>query len=268
MDENRRQQRPNTQRRVAAVTGAGSGIGARVALRLAEDGFDVAVIDVDPQKAEATARDLVERNPGSARAFAVDVRRAESVSEAFDAIEGWRKAPDVLVNSAGIMHVVPLAECAAEDFRRVMDVNVLGTFLCSQRAARGMIAQRYGRIVNLTSVSGERAGIGRVAYGTSKAAVSGLTRQLAMELGCHGVTANAVAPGPVSTPMTEGKFTPETRRAYESMIPARRLGTVEEMADTIAFLASESAGYINGVTLAVDGGYLAAGVATTAGLQA
>jgi NAD(P)-dependent dehydrogenase (short-subunit alcohol dehydrogenase family) len=256
LNERRGQQRPNSQRRVAAVTGAGSGIGARVALRLAEDAFDVAVIDVD------------QRNPGSARAFAVDVRRAEAVSEAFDAIEGWRKAPDVLVNSAGTMHVVPLTECAAEDFRRVMDVNVLGTFLCSQRAARGMIAQRYGRIANLTSVSRERAGIGRVAYGTSRAAVSGLTRQLAMVLGCHGVTANAVAPGPVSTPMTEGKFTPETRRAYESMIPARRLGTVEEMADTIAFLVSESAGYINGVTLAVDGGYLAAGVATTAGLQA
>ncbi|BEP65418.1 hypothetical protein GmRootV213_59720 (plasmid) [Variovorax sp. V213] len=160
-----------------------------------------------------------------------------------------------------------LLDCQASDFKTVMEVNVAGTFLCAQRAAKGMIAQRYGRIVNLTSISAERAGVGRVAYGTSKAAVAGLTRQLAMELGAYGITANSVAPGPVSTPLTEKIYTPDTKRAFENMIPAKRLGTVGDVASAIAFLASEPAAYINGVMLAVDGGYLAAGVGVTAGLQ-
>lgn len=197
----------------------------------------------------------------------MDVTSSESVENAFAAIEIWRKAPDVLINSAGIMKVASVADCTPEDFKTVMDINVTGVFLCAQRAARGMIAQRYGRIVNLSSISAERAGIGRIAYGTSKGAVASLTRQLAMELGAFGITANSVAPGPIVTAMTREYYTPETRRAFESMIPARRLGTVGEIAHAIAFLSSEGAGYINGITLAIDGGYLAAGVGTTGGLH-
>ncbi|XAH21389.1 SDR family NAD(P)-dependent oxidoreductase [Xylophilus sp. GW821-FHT01B05] len=252
--------------KVAAVTGAGSGIGEAAAMKLAEDGFHVAVIDIQSDKVSAVAR-AIEAIGGQALALVMDVRQADSVDRAFEAIEKWRKCPDVLVNSAGIINVVPLLDCQASDFNTIMEVNVTGTFLCAQRAAKGMIAQRYGRIVNLTSISAERAGIGRVAYGTSKAAVAGLTRQLAMELGAYGITANSVAPGPVSTPLTEEIYTPDTKRAFENMIPAKRLGTVGDVASAIAFLASEPAAYINGVLLAVDGGYLAAGVGVTAGLQ-
>jgi NAD(P)-dependent dehydrogenase (short-subunit alcohol dehydrogenase family) len=158
-------------------------------------------------------------------------------------------------------------QCALADFHAVMEVNVTGAFLCAQRAAKGMIAQKYGRIINLSSIGAERAGIGRIAYGPSKAAVAALTRQLAMELGSFGITANSVAPGPIDTPMTHDCYTPETTRAYQNMIPARRLGTVEEVANAIAFLSSEEAGYINGITLAVDGGFLAAGVGTTGELK-
>jgi NAD(P)-dependent dehydrogenase (short-subunit alcohol dehydrogenase family) len=210
----------------------------------------------------------VARAGGNALPLVVDVCQAESVEAAFAAIEAWRKSPDVLVNSAGVLSIVPVMECQPATFRSLMDVNVLGTFLCAQRAARGMIAQHYGRIVNLTSISGERAGVGRVAYGTSKAAVAGLTRQLAMELGSFGITANSVAPGPIRTPLTEASYTPETIRAFEGMIPAKRLGTVDDVAHAIAFLCGDAAAYVNGVMLAVDGGFLAAGVGTTGGLQA
>ena len=252
--------------RVAAITGAGSGIGEATAYKLSVDGFDVVILDIDMAKAESVAQNVIDRG-GSALPLRVDVRSIESVEAAFEAIESWRKSPTVLVNSAGILKVVPVMDCTPVDFQTVMQVNVTGAFLCAQRAAKGMIAQRYGRIVNLSSISAERAGIGRIAYGTSKSAVAALTRQLALELGALGITANSVAPGPISTPMTRESYTPETMRAFESMIPLRRLGTVDEVARAIAFLSSEAASYINGVMLPVDGGYLAAGIGTTGTLH-
>jgi NAD(P)-dependent dehydrogenase (short-subunit alcohol dehydrogenase family) len=254
------------QRRVAAITGGGSGIGEATAYRLSTDGFDVAILDISRARAEAVARKVMDRD-GSALPVFVDVTDSDSVEAAFAAVEAWRKSPDVLVNSAGIMTVASVVDCALEDFRNVMDINVTGSFLCAQRAAKGMLAQRYGRIINLSSISGERAGIGRIAYGTSKGAVTSLTRQLAMELGGSGITANCVAPGPIHTAMTREFYTPETQRAFESMIPARRLGSVEDIAHAIAFLSSERAAYVNGVMLPIDGGYLAAGVAATGTLR-
>lgn len=252
--------------RVAAITGAGSGIGEAAAYKLAADGFDVVILDIDMAKAEAVAHAVTDHG-GCALPLYLDVTKSEAVEEAFKAIEKWRKSPDVLVNSAGIMKVVSVFDCTAAEFETVMQVNVTGAFLCAQRAARGMVAQHYGRIVNLSSISAERAGIGRIAYGTSKGAVVALTRQLAMELGPFGITANSVAPGPIRTPMTLELYTPETQRAFKSMIPARRLGTANEVAHVIAFLSSEVASYINGAMIAVDGGYLAAGIGTTGTLH-
>lgn len=252
--------------RIAAITGAGSGIGEATACLLSNAGFNIAVLDYDMNKARAVAQRIVDRG-GSALPVCVDVTDFESVEQAFSAIESWRKPVDVLINSAGIMKVASVLECSLEDFRDVMQVNVTGVFLCAQRAAKSMLEQKYGRIVNLASISAERAGIGRVAYGTSKGAVCALTRQLALELAIGGVTVNCVAPGPISTPMTRDFYTPETRSAYESMIPMRRLGTVDEVAHAIAFLVSDNASYVNGITLVVDGGYLAAGVGTTGTLH-
>jgi 3-oxoacyl-[acyl-carrier protein] reductase len=254
------------QRHVAAITGAGSGIGEATAYRLSMDGFDVAILDIDRTRAEAIARTVIDRN-GSALPICVDVTDRNSVEDAFTAIESWRKVPDVLVNSAGIMTIASVVDCALADFRAVMDVNVTGTFLCAQRAAKGMLTQRYGRIVNLSSISATRAGVGRIAYGTSKGAITSLTKQLAMELGGFGITTNCIAPGPISTAMTQEYYTATTRRMFESMIPAGRLGTVSEVAHAISFLSSENAGYINGIMLPVDGGYLAAGIGTTGSLH-
>lgn len=252
--------------RVAAITGAGSGIGEATAYKLAADGFEVVIFDINMAKAESVAQTVIDSG-GRALPLCMDVTNAESVEMAFGVLEGWRKSPDVLVNSAGIMKVASVMDCTLLDFQAVMEVNVIGTFLCAQRAAKGMILQRYGRLINLSSISAERAGIGRIAYGTSKGAVGALTRQLAMELGIFGITSNSVAPGPINTQMTRELYTPETIRAYESMIPARRLGSVDEVAHAIAFLASEASGYINGTTIAVDGGYLAAGIGTTGSLH-
>ena len=256
----------STNSKVVAITGGGSGIGEATAYKLASKGFDVAVIDISTDRAEVVTRKIIERG-GRALAVEADVRRADSVERAFAVIEDWRKPVDILVYSAGILKVAPVLEYDLSDFQSVMEVNVTGAFLCAQRAAKGMLTQKYGRIITLSSISAERAGIGRIAYGTSKAAVAALTRQLAMELGCFGITANAVAPGPINTRMTYDSYTPETRHAYEKMIPARRLGTVEDIANVIAFLSSEDAGYVNGITLAVDGGFLAAGVGTTGELK-
>ena len=255
--------------RIAAITGGGSGIGAATARCLAQAGHCVAVMDLQLAHAQAVADALNTQRAGCAVAIAIDVADPASVDAAFTALEQhFGRGADFLVNSAGIMPVAPVLECSYDMFRKAMDVNVGGSFLCAQRAARGMAERRFGRIVNLASISSERAGVGRVAYGTSKTAIAGLTRQFAMELGPLGITVNAIAPGPVLTAMTEKNYTPETRQAFEASIPARRMGLTEEMAAAIVFLCSDNAAYINGVLLPVDGGYLAAGISTTAGIKA
>jgi 3-oxoacyl-[acyl-carrier protein] reductase len=141
-----------------------------------------------------------------------------------------------------------------------MNVNVTGTLLCAQAAARLMVRQRWGRIVNIASVAGMRAvGSGRTAYGTSKGAVIALTRQMAVELAEHGVTANAVSPGPVDTPMTQALHTARFREEYAKAIPMNRYGTTAEVASAVMYLVSGEATYITGVALPVDGGFLASG---------
>lgn len=250
---------PSSASRVAVVTGGAMGIGAEVCHRLAAGGDALWVADRDVAAAEATARALREGG-ADARALPLDVADAASVARAFAQVDETHGRCDVLVNCAGIAKVFPFLDFPLDNFVATMAVNVTGTLLCSQHAARLMLRRRWGRIVNIASVAGLRAvGSGRTAYGTSKGAVIALTRQMAVELAEHGITANAVAPGPVDTPMTRALHTEQFRQEYSRAIPMARYGSTGEIASAVLYLASEDAAYISGTVLPVDGGFLASG---------
>jgi NAD(P)-dependent dehydrogenase (short-subunit alcohol dehydrogenase family) len=170
---------------------------------------------------------------------------------------------DILVNNAGIAVLRPFLELPLAEFERVLRVNLMGALLCGQHAARHMIGRGGGgRIVNIASISGQRAGTNRTSYGTSKAALIQLTRQMALELAPHRITANAIAPGPVETDMVRAAHTPAQRAAYGRMVPAQRYGTPAEVAAAALFLVSDEAAYVTGHVLDVDGGFMAAGLVT------
>lgn len=250
---------------VTVITGGGSGIGQATAIALAARGVPVAVADIDEARVAATVTKITGAG-GQALGLHLDVTDEASVDTAFTKAEKWAGPIAGLVNSAGILQVAPMADLSGDTFSKVLDVNVRGSFLCGRRAATAMSENRYGRIVSLSSVSGYRAGIGRGAYGTSKAAIIGLTRQFALEFGRAGITANAVAPGPTVTAMTEALYTEATRAAVLPMIPAGTLAGVDDITPAILFLLSEEARYVNGITLPVDGGYLASGMLQTGDL--
>ncbi len=167
---------------------------------------------------------------------------------------------DALVNNAGVAVFKPILETSYEEWARVIAVNLTGPFLCTQACAPVMLANGGGAVVNIGSISGLRASTLRVAYGTSKAALMHLTKQQAAELGGRGIRVNAVAPGPVDTAMAKQVHTPDIRADYHDAIPLNRYGSEDEIAAAVAFLCSDAASYVNGQTLAVDGGFDAAGI--------
>jgi len=243
--------------RVALVTGGASGIGRAVATQLAELGAKVVIADRNAEGADAVVQDL-----GAARAMAVTVNVADpdSANAMVDAVTEHFGRLDILVHSAGVGIERGFLETTPEEWRRLIDIDLSGTFYCAQAAARKMVAQRYGRIVSLSSTAGLRGGTGRAAYGAAKAGVVGLTKVMAVELAPYGVTANALAPGAIETELVARMHSDETRRVYRAGIPMDRYGTPDETAFTAVFLASEQAGYVTGHVLGVDGGFLAAGV--------
>jgi NAD(P)-dependent dehydrogenase (short-subunit alcohol dehydrogenase family) len=239
------------------------GIGAAIAEQLARDGMTVLVSDVNFEEADRTARSLRDRGL-SAQPLQLDVGLPTSIHAAFDEVARTHGRCDVVVNNAGIARTFPFIDFPLDNWLATLNVNVTGTLLCSQRAARLMVQRKWGRIINIASVAGMRAvGKGRTAYGTSKAAVIGLTRQIASELAADGITANAIAPGPVDTPMTEVLHSAAFREAYTGAIPMQRYGRPAEIASLVSFLASESSAYITGAAIPVDGGFMSAGALGT-----
>ena len=245
-----------TPRRSAVVTGSNRGIGRAVAEELARAGFDVCVNcsserGLDEARAFAAA---LEADCGvRAIAVAANVADAAEAAALVDAAQEAFGRVDVLVNNAGITRDGLLARMKDEDFDAVIDTNLKGTFLCMKAVSRIMMKQRYGRIVNLSSVVGLRGNAGQVNYAASKAGVVGMTKSLAKELASRGVTVNAVAPGFIETDMTAA-MPQAAKDAMMPTIPMQRLGAPEDVAKAVAFLASDEAAYVTGQVLAVDGG--------------
>jgi NAD(P)-dependent dehydrogenase (short-subunit alcohol dehydrogenase family) len=248
-----------TVSRVVLVTGGNSGIGEAVARHFSRQGMRVVIAARDERRIGQLVAEL-RADGGKAEGLRIDVADETSVERAIRAALSRYGRLDILVNSAGIGVTTPFFEVSLAHWQSVLAVNLTGAFLTSRMAAATMRDQGWGRIIHIASVSGILAGSLRCAYGTSKAGLIGLTRQMAVELARFGITVNAVAPGPIKTPMTDVMHDATTQEAYCARIPARRYGRLDEIAHAVAFLASEQAGYITGQTLAVDGGYTAAGI--------
>lgn len=237
----------------AVVTGGSRGIGRAVCLELAQSGANIVLCYAGNEKAAQETLAACEAEGGKAAAVRCDVSDAAQVKVLMDTAAAEFGRIDILVNNAGITRDGLLMTMKEADFDAVLGTNLKGAFLCTKAVSRTMMKQRYGRIVNVSSVVGLRGNAGQVNYAASKAGVVGLTKSAAKELAARGITVNAVAPGFIDTDMTAA-LPENARAALLSSIPLQRLGMAEDVARAVAFLASQQAGYITGQVLAIDGG--------------
>jgi NAD(P)-dependent dehydrogenase (short-subunit alcohol dehydrogenase family) len=245
------------KQKAALVTGAGGGLGTAIAKRFASEGASVLCTDRDLARAQATAAAIMQLG-GMASAFPADVAdAAQCDAQVAETVQRYGRI-DIAVNNAGVgLHRLAL-DTSLEDWERVMRINLTGSFLTAQAAARQMVSQGSGRIIQIGSISGQRGNLGGIAYGASKAAIMHVCKVLAVELSAQGVMVNAIAPGPIETGIsTHG---PTRKQGYLDRIPTRSYGTVEAVANAALYLASDECEWVTGHTLNVDGGYGAAGL--------
>lgn len=235
--------------RGALVTGATRGIGRAIAGTLAESGARVAVVGRDQARAEAAAREI----GNGAQGFACDIADVAQVNGLVESVEKAFGSLDILVNNAGLTRDNILLRLKDDDWDAVIDTNLRGAFATIRAATRGMMKRRWGRIINMSSVVGLIGNKGQANYAASKAGLIGLTKSVAKEFASRNILANVIAPGFIETDMTAA-MTPEARAAMSSQIPLERLGSPNDVASAVAFLASEHAAYITGQVLVIDGG--------------
>jgi 3-oxoacyl-[acyl-carrier protein] reductase len=240
------------QGRTSIVTGASQGIGKAIAFELAREGAEVILVDIQKEKLDEVAGEI-SANKGKAAVFSADVSRMdEAMKVVEEAVKGSKKI-DFLVNNAGITRDNLLMRMKEEEWDSVLNVNLKGVFNFSKAVIRNMINNRYGRIVNISSIVGLIGNVGQCNYSASKAGVIGFTKSLAREVASRGITVNAVAPGYIDTPMTEGL--PESvKQQFRDWIPVKRFGTPEEITHAVKFLLSDEAAYITGQVINVNGG--------------
>jgi len=250
------------QGKIAVVTGSGNGIGRAIAQRFAREGAAVVVADLDTTAASAVA-DEINKEGHRALPCHVDIRKPEQIEAMFAFTREKFGVLDILINNAGIGGQRHFLDTPLEMLRNMIEVNVIGTYLCAQHAAHEMVPLKRGRIVNFSSHSGLLGSTGRSAYAASKGGVIAMTRGMAVDLAEHNILVNAIAPGPIDVPRSRAQHTAERRTNWERAVPLARYGEPPEVAALALFLASDEASYITGQTLTVDGGFTAAGLRVT-----
>jgi 3-oxoacyl-[acyl-carrier protein] reductase len=238
--------------KIAVVTGASRGIGRQISLALAREGATIVAVDLD-QAATDTVVDELKALGGDALAVVGNVTNPADVEKIIDAAMEKYGRVDILVNNAGITRDGLMMRMKDDEWDAVLNVNLKGAFLCTRAAAKVMMKQRYGRIINIASVVGQMGNAGQANYCASKAGLMGLTKSNARELASRNITVNAVAPGFIATEMTD-KLPEKVREELAAQIPLARLGSAEDIAHAVVFLAAENSGYITGHVLSVNGG--------------
>lgn len=237
----------------AIITGGASGFGKEAALLFAEEGADVVILDLDLKGANIIAEDI--RSLGrKSLAVAMDVSKEDSVKNGFEKGIDFLKKVDILVNCAGLGRSAKIQDLSLEEWMYVINVNMTGTFLCCREIIQHMIDNKYGKIVNLASICAQTGRLVGVDYAASKSGVVGITRALALQVAPDGINVNAIAPGPVATPLFEKNYTPETVDKLMSTIPYKRRGLPRDIANLILFLSSDDAEWITGEVVAINGG--------------
>ena len=242
------------QNKVALITGGAQGIGKTISEELVQNGAHVVLGDVNLEGAQATA-EAINNNGGSASAVKIDVSNPAEVKQVFDSILKDKKPIDIMINNAGITRDGLMIRMKEADWDRVLNINLKGTFLCSQQAAKQMMKQKSGAIVNIASIVGVMGNLGQANYSASKAGVIGLTKTLAREVASRGIRVNAVAPGFIDTEMTQ-VLDESVRQKLIEQIPLAKLGLPEDVARCVAFLVSDRSSYITGQVINVNGGML------------
>lgn len=244
------------EEKVAIVTGAGQGMGRAIAHSLARQGASVVVNDINEDTAKATVSDIQSYNP-AVISYVGNVTDIQDVKQMIKHTESNFGHTDVLVNNAGVLRPTPLLQISEEEWDYVVEGNLKSTFLCSKAVLPAMQQNKWGRIINISSSAGKNVStIGGAHYTAGKAAVLGLTRHAAKEVAEYGITVNAVCPGLIDTEMVRSTISDERTHEYADIFPAKRLGQPSEVADLVAFLASDQASYITGASIDINGGDL------------